>query len=374
MCSEVDGEDRVSSSVEEEESQNLNERLRSLCKMGDGEELRGLLRNHGSRVDIDGLSVEGWTCLHEVITHECQFLNVARILVEEGGGKVNTQDAHGDSPLHSTLLYHNADNAKLLLQNGADLNLVNALGRYPIHVADDPESLSLIINHDPSEVDRQDRNGNTPLHFAVVSKDKERVSLLISHSANVNIQNSSGSSPLHLVNGDLEIAKSLLASGGADPNLPDASGNTPLHLSVRGRNKDVVRLFMNHNGNPTLKNATSKTPLNLAKDKEMKRILAKKSITSPFTLTINFTAKKATTIKSPPIIDKILLPEKPNTPGILRKRKRTFDPGEEEPLRKGPRLTFNEVVDYSGVDNVENEKRVKIPPIYVDPPFSSDED
>ncbi|CAB4055064.1 unnamed protein product [Lepeophtheirus salmonis] len=349
MCSEVDGEDRVSSSVEEEESQNLNERLRSLCKMGDGEELRGLLRNHGSRVDIDGLSVEGWTCLHEVITHECQFLNVARILVEEGGGKVNTQDAHGDSPLHSTLLYHNADNAKLLLQNGADLNLVNALGRYPIHVADDPESLSLIINHDPSEVDRQDRNGNTPLHFAVVSKDKERVSLLIiSHSANVNIQNSSGSSPLHLVNGDLEIAKSLLASGGADPNLPDASGNTPLHLSVRGRNKDV--------------------------DKEMKRILAKKSITSPFTLTINFTAKKATTIKSPPIIDKILLPEKPNTPGILRKRKRTFDPGEEEPLRKGPRLTFNEVVDYSGVDNVENEKRVKIPPIYVDPPFSSDED
>ncbi|QQP55702.1 Uncharacterized protein FKW44_000132, partial [Caligus rogercresseyi] len=212
-------------------SEDVNERLRSLCKMGSGEELRELIRSSPLDLDIDCLSPEGWTCLHEVITHECQFLNVARILVEEGGASVNTQDAHGDSPLHSTLLYHNRDNAELLLRHGADLNLVNALGRYPMHVADDPDSLSLLLAHQPSEVNRPDRSGNTPLHFAVVSKDKERVSILLQGKADVNRQNAAGSSPLHLVNGDLETAE-------ADPNLPDAAGNTPLHLSVRGRNKD----------------------------------------------------------------------------------------------------------------------------------------
>jgi hypothetical protein len=29
-------------------------------------------------VDLDGVSDEGWTSLHEIITHECQFTDIAR--------------------------------------------------------------------------------------------------------------------------------------------------------------------------------------------------------------------------------------------------------------------------------------------------------
>ena len=70
-------------------------------------------------VDIDSVSEEGWTSLHEIITHECQFTEVARVLLRFGAN-VNTQDLHCDSPLHSALLYHNLDNISLLLANQAN--------------------------------------------------------------------------------------------------------------------------------------------------------------------------------------------------------------------------------------------------------------
>jgi len=77
-------------------------KLRSLCKKGDTVALEEFIR---TGVDLDVVSDEGWTCLHEIITHECQFTEVARILMGHGAN-VNTQDLHGDSPLHSCLLYH----------------------------------------------------------------------------------------------------------------------------------------------------------------------------------------------------------------------------------------------------------------------------
>lgn len=77
-------------------------KLRSLCKKGDTVALEEFIK---AGVDLDVVSDEGWTCLHEIITHECQFTEVARILMTHGAN-VNTQDLHGDSPLHSCLLYH----------------------------------------------------------------------------------------------------------------------------------------------------------------------------------------------------------------------------------------------------------------------------
>ena len=83
------------------------------------------------------------------------------------GANVNTQDIHGDSPLHSSLLYHNTDNIELLLKYSANVEATNASGRKPIHIANDAESLELLLKYGAS-VSSQDRIGNTPLHYAVV--------------------------------------------------------------------------------------------------------------------------------------------------------------------------------------------------------------
>ena len=59
----------------------------------------------------------------------------------------------------------------------------------------------------------------------------------------------------------------------ADPNSLDNAENSPLHLAVRGRHKDVVRLLLSAQADAHQFNCNGKSPLNLAKDKEMKNIL-----------------------------------------------------------------------------------------------------
>jgi ankyrin repeat protein len=61
------------------------EKLRALCKKGEVEELEAFLQQkHEPELDIDYVSSDGWTCLHEIITHGCQFTDIARVLLQHG--------------------------------------------------------------------------------------------------------------------------------------------------------------------------------------------------------------------------------------------------------------------------------------------------
>lgn len=133
--------------------------------------------------------------------------------------RVNTTDFNQDTPLHASLLYHNTENTKILLQHGADLTMTNAIGRRPIHNANDSESLDLLIDHG-ADINAKDTNGkyissqmvitrneltnctfclichfnlgNTSLHYAVLAKDMDRVKTLVTRNCDINIANSSG--------------------------------------------------------------------------------------------------------------------------------------------------------------------------------------
>ena len=51
------------------------EKLRSLCKKGEVDLLEEFLsKKEETGVDIDYVSGDGWTCLHEIITYGCQFV------------------------------------------------------------------------------------------------------------------------------------------------------------------------------------------------------------------------------------------------------------------------------------------------------------
>ena len=60
---------------------------------------------------------------------------------------MDTTDFNLDTPIHASLLYHNAENTELLLEYKANLDLSNAKGRKPIHNANDTESLELLLDH-----------------------------------------------------------------------------------------------------------------------------------------------------------------------------------------------------------------------------------
>ncbi|MCP4134848.1 MAG: peptidoglycan DD-metalloendopeptidase family protein [bacterium] len=61
---------------------------------------------------------------------------IVRHLIESGdGGNINALDSRKNTPLHYAILNNYLDLAKLLIENGADVNAVNKAGKAPIHLA-----------------------------------------------------------------------------------------------------------------------------------------------------------------------------------------------------------------------------------------------
>ncbi|CAB0029581.1 unnamed protein product [Trichogramma brassicae] len=202
----------------------------------------------------------------------------------------------GDSPLHLAVQYNRKEVAITLLRNGANPNLVNAMGSTPLHVIckglrDDvhlAESLFEFSNdrYFPISVDTRDRNGDTPLHLALRSDEKKNLmKLLLRQGANPNSINFySESTPLHILCNrsddveDLVVSffetndevidslKSLLniehyENLGVQVNARDQLGNTPLHYVLDRGHIELVEFLLGKDADPNLANAKGLTPL-----------------------------------------------------------------------------------------------------------------
>jgi hypothetical protein len=143
-----------------------------------------------------------------------------------------------------------------------------------------------------------DSTKNTFLHQAVLNKSKNQVDLLLDHGADVNIQNAEGDTPMHLAtiaglqeichmilingysvnikNADGETALhnaalvglvkicSLLLREGADVNSQDSYLSTPLHTAVNRGYIDIAEILLNRGADINLKNSVGETPLSIA--------------------------------------------------------------------------------------------------------------
>jgi ankyrin repeat protein len=84
-----------------------------------------------------------------------------------------------------------------------------------------------------TNINFQNKEGNTPLYYAVYDGKIETTKFLLSNGANPNIQNEDNIAPLHLaiVFGNIEIIEFLL-SNGADPSIQDEDGASILHYAA----------------------------------------------------------------------------------------------------------------------------------------------
>ncbi len=131
------------------------------------------------------------------------------------------------------------------LQNGAGLDVRGQHGGNLFHMLNDmliDEQLMGILGSRGFPINKTDNYGNTPLHIAIMSHEKEYARALISHGADPDIMNNIELSPLHLAAflNDSETARDLLGKV-AEVDIKGNSGYTPLHIASMMNNIEVVR-------------------------------------------------------------------------------------------------------------------------------------
>ncbi|MWW23125.1 ankyrin repeat domain-containing protein [Algibacter lectus] len=135
------------------------------------------------------------------------FTQIEKLITEYG---VNATDSFGRSFLINCVIKNKYNFVKKLLEyDNIDVNIQDENGFTAIHFAIEegyPKILKEILSTKGVNINLKDKFGNTPLWRAVHNKpeEKESIWMLIKNKANVNIENEYGISALKIMQEDDE--------------------------------------------------------------------------------------------------------------------------------------------------------------------------
>ncbi|XP_040901344.1 B-cell lymphoma 3 protein homolog [Toxotes jaculatrix] len=124
-------------------------------------------------------------------------------------------------------------------------------------------------------LDSKNYEGLSPLHLAVLRGLKDLARMLLDAGADINVMDiKSGHSPLmHAVEGNNTDMVHFLIENGCDVNGQSYSGNTALHSACGRGQVDTVRLLLKSGADSSLKNYHNDTPVMVAKNKKIADVL-----------------------------------------------------------------------------------------------------
>ena len=169
----------------------------------------------------------------------CGFSNlVGRLLVSQSSD-INSRGGSHTTLLHAAAVKGHFDITSVLLENGADPNSRDDLGRVPLHrvshggdlVMESSLEIARLLINSGANVNATDDDGCTPLHMAAQNGYHEIAQHLLVSGAGLDARGLDQHTPLHLScgNGALKVSRFLIDCG-SDINSPDKNGNLPLHL------------------------------------------------------------------------------------------------------------------------------------------------
>ena len=186
----------------------------------------------------------GASPLHVLVTLN-RSPEIVRTLLA-GDVDVSGRDINGQTPLFLAVQENRVRLIPLLLSHGSDIFAADNAGVTPFGMAVSsrgPVLDALITNETAQQIDSA---GNTMLHKAIANfADTEIIGRILSHNANVNARNRDGETPLHIaVQSDQREAGEFILANGADIFPSNSAGHSPLYLAL-SRPSGLVRWLFN---------------------------------------------------------------------------------------------------------------------------------
>lgn len=187
--------------------------------------------------------------------------------------------------LHSSRLFeaindNDVDTFSAYLGVRTDINLQNAQGETLLHYAiiKGNKAIVALLLEKGFNLLTKNVYGYTALHRAVISNNKDIVAMLLKADANQLFPDKNDEIPLHWAAeaGYSDIVELLLqdAKAGKAKNIQNKDGHTPLYRAIISQDVATVRCLLNADADPNIPSHARQTPLCLAIEKGDSDIVA----------------------------------------------------------------------------------------------------
>ena len=209
--------------------------------------------NRSSHLDVVKFLLQNGANLHtlagkgDTILHICEVPEVIEFLIESGVS-TNARNEFQETPIYDAIgKFGNIDKLRVLLKNGAKVNIENNEKMSPLFYAMKENSPEYQKTEFVMELLKHGANPNltkyAPLQLAMEKSHFKIAKQLIQHGAKVNIRCKRNQTPLHIAakNGQVELVKDLLKNG-AKVQARNDQKETPLLLAVSTVDTSTAKL------------------------------------------------------------------------------------------------------------------------------------
>ncbi|XP_075596109.1 ankyrin repeat domain-containing protein 55 [Balearica regulorum gibbericeps] len=186
-------------------------------------------------------------------------VNTLTAVIREDPSILEYCDSEGCTPLMHAVSGRQVDTVKLLLKMGANINTQDAFGRTSLSLATYlgwlEGCISLLRNGAKQNI--PDKRGRLPLHAATAEPDVRLLNVLLQQSnlSEINHQDNEGMTSLHWAAfHNMPQHTQTLLHKGAELTLVDKDFKTALHWAVQSGNRILCSIILDHYQGPSIIN------------------------------------------------------------------------------------------------------------------------
>lgn len=168
-------------------------------------------------------------------------ISLLKRLIEQGAD-INSQNKDNRTPLMRAIKRSKIETMQFLLENNANVNLVDSFNNTALHLASYSfvrhyciSNIIYLLMQKGCDINAKDNDGNTPLMLSFKhNRDEQSTLHLISYEQDFSIKNNTGKTALHYAAKDGNTLRTMkLLERCQDIHQPDEYGTTPLMIAKK---------------------------------------------------------------------------------------------------------------------------------------------